>query len=193
MQITYEQLRQWRDICEYLNKAWYKFIEYDDIPLNFSLLSSSNRQHRCDLWSFYMIQFVKSGPHPDNFYRYKSDYRKVFGWRLMPNYELKIDFLEQIVLFNRNPDDLPQPWRQEIWKAFFKKREKQIEYERLIEEQRRRHSEQVERMRRKQLETEEELKAGDCPIGFSCKAMTDSFNAGSCSNFQECYNFWKRI
>jgi hypothetical protein len=186
IKISYEELREWRDICEYLDNAWYKFIGSHVTQPSFSLLTKAGESHRRALWSSYMIQFVKWGSHPHSFYRQKSIYRKDSGWRLLPCWEMKIDFLEQIFLFGRNPDDLPQPWKQEIWTAFFKKREEEIDLARSYQER-------MEEVYRSRLIAEEKLKAGDCPVGFSCKNMTGSFSAGDCLNFTECRSLRRGI
>lgn len=176
--ITYEQLREWRDLCEYLDREWYKFVE--EIPPRFSVMSDINKDHREFLWSMYMIQLVRYGRHPHASYHRKSDYRKAYGWRLLSGWEEKIDFLEQIILFGRSADDLLQPWKQEIWAAFFKRRRRWTE-------------ESTRRAQEKRLADEQQLKEGDCPLNLGCRTMTNANKAGECSNFQECLSTKRRI
>lgn len=177
----YEQLCQWRDICEYLDKRWYKFSENDDG--RFTLLLPESQAIRQKLWSKYMIQVVRWGQHPYNYYHSDREYRKVYGWRLNLGWEVKIDFLEQVTLFNRNPEDLPQPWRRDIWEAVLNRQSRiaQVQQER------------VERQQRIKQRQEEELKAGGCPINFDCRSMSGAFVAGECLNFEECLKFWQTL
>jgi hypothetical protein len=179
--MNYEQMRQWRNICEHLDKQWYKFIESDECE--FTLLSSKSRSIRQQLWSDYMIQFAQWGQHPYHFYRRDRAYRKVYGWRLCGGWEQKIDFLEQITLFNHNPSDLPQPWRKSIWESVLNRQNRIAEAEALAE---------LRKVKALE-EREQKMRMGNCPINFDCKSMSGAFNAGECPNFEQCKQFWSRI
>ncbi|MBW4670428.1 MAG: hypothetical protein KME60_24185 [Cyanomargarita calcarea GSE-NOS-MK-12-04C] len=126
--MLYEDLRQWRDICEFFNQIKYKFIySHALITRRYILLQPERKFRREELWSKYMIQICRFGPHPSAFYCYQGSRKnKDWGWQLLPDWEEKINFLEQIVLFDYNPDDLPQPWRRRIWEAFFSEERKRI-------------------------------------------------------------------
>ena len=198
--MNYEDLRQWRDICEFLDEEWYKFIAADDSP--FSLLTSASRPVRSQLWSDYMIQFVKWGDHPYSHHhsgREARRYGKILGWRLTLGWEAKIDFLEQVVLLNRAPEDLPQPWRRAIWESFFKREE--IEELRRIEADRRWQQRLEESLQRRQASQANldmyvlwcAQESGDCPITGNCHMMTGAITSKSCPNFEPCKNLWRAI
>jgi hypothetical protein len=190
----YEHLRQWRDICEYLDNQWYKFVDdYCVENLGFTLLLRSAKPLREELWSNHMIQLCSWGEHPHSYHHHRSEYRKDYGWRVLPDWEIKIDFLEQIVLFDRNPDDIPQPWRKAIWERFFCRRERELEHERLVEEWRQRQQEELARFQQQREEKEPRLLEGECPSGFSCKYMTGSLMAGECPNFVMCKSMSRSI
>lgn len=187
--MVYEDLRQWRDICEFLNSRKWKFIDSGiEIARGFTLLQPESKPHREELWSKYMLQLCKFGPHPSTFFSYRArkESSDDWGWRLLPGWERKIDFLEQIVLFSRNADDLPQPWRHEVWETFLKKREKELQHEQLMEDWRRRNQEELERYARVHKEKEQNLKSGDCPARFHCQSMSGALVAGDCVNFRSC-------
>jgi hypothetical protein len=182
--MQYEDLCQWRSICEFLDSQWYKFLDDSSVlTQGFTLLLTFAKPHREELWSNYMIQLVQFGKHPHAHYHRRSEFRKKYGWRLLPDWEVKIDFLEKITLFNNNPDDLPQPWRQAIWEAFFRRKELDLEQERLVEEW----------WSLTQQEHFQKLKEGDCPAKFHCQSMTGMFVAGECPNFQECRNLMRSL
>lgn len=187
MAINYEDLCQWRDICEFLSTRWYLFADdYDISKLSFNLLTEEASTKRQELWTRYMIQFVAHCRHPHARYHRRSDYKKDFGWVLVSDWELKIDFLEQIVLLGRAEEDLPRPWCKAIWERFFRRREQEIKRERLMEEWRERNRMEVELFNQSREEKIALLKAGDCPARFHCKSMTGAHNAGSCENFEQC-------
>lgn len=128
--MLYEDLRQWRNICECLDCQWYKFLDTDHISTKgFTLLLPDAKSTRQQLWSDYMIQLAQWGRHPHANYHHRSEYRLRNGWRLLPGWEFKIDFLEQIVLFDRKPDDLDQTWRLAIGEPFFKRHEAIVQRE----------------------------------------------------------------
>jgi hypothetical protein len=185
--INYVQMRQWRDICEYLDKRWYKFAQCDrqdsTIECRFFLLSPKAKPIRQELWTNYMVQLTQWGQHPYNFYYNDRDYRNVYGWRLLPGWEAKIDFVEKITLFNHNPDDLPQPWRRQIWEAVLNREN------RIAQAQ----QERIERQHQIKIRQEEVLKAGNCPSQFDCRSMSGALIAGECPNFEGCKNFWHNL
>lgn len=120
--MEYEELAAWRDICEFLNLRWYKFDETNSIISHArnpekvaSLISPEGRANRQWLWDFALIQFTHWGNHPVLDFRNSRDTRAEFkndrGWTLVYGWEAKIDFLEQVVLLERSPDDLPKPWQ----------------------------------------------------------------------------------
>jgi hypothetical protein len=194
--MDYEQLRQWRDICEYLNGAWYKFIS--DVAVananeKYSFLLPRSQEYRQELWSLYMIQFAQWGTHPINFHRNERKYRKVTGWRLCMDWETKINFLEQIVLFNRNPDDLAQPWKQGIWEAFFRRREREIELTLQYEEYRQRELERGRAYRQSREQKQKAIALGECPLGLRCQEMSGAFHSQDCENLSQCNQWLHRL
>lgn len=109
--ITYSQMRSWRDICEYLNTCWYKFANESDIRKNCpkalrNLYLPKGRSHRKHLYNEYLIQFVVWQQHPITFFKKSAckKYEKEWGWRLTNDWEYKIDYLEHLVLFNKEPE-----------------------------------------------------------------------------------------
>ncbi|MBD2006472.1 MULTISPECIES: hypothetical protein [Cyanophyceae] len=122
MSLTYEDLRMWRDLCEYLNQSWYKCEEadylYTKLP-SCTVYRPERRIHRRELWENWQIQFINWGGHPiirysESAYRH---YKKWRGWTLGKDWEIKIDFLEKVVLLSVNPDELDKPWQRAIEKA----------------------------------------------------------------------------
>ena len=110
--ITYSQMRGWRDVCEYLNTCWYKF----DVPYGIkskcphalpNLYNPKVRSHREIIYDNYLIQLIAWGQHPILNYRdskqIRKEYRDIWGWRLCSDWEYKIEYLEQIVLFDKEP------------------------------------------------------------------------------------------
>lgn len=110
--ITYSQMRSWRDICEYLNTCWYKF----DVPYGIkskcphalpNLVNPKVRSHREIIYNNYLIQFITWSQHPIlNYSRSKAVWREwsdLWGWRLCSDWEYKIEYLEQIILFDKEP------------------------------------------------------------------------------------------
>lgn len=100
--LSYEDVRLWRDICEYLNR-WRS-----PLPSHFlniavpgcNYLVDYDRTHRQKLWDKFKIQLIT----------YEKFSKKHEGWRLKGNWEDKIDFLEQVYILGRDPDSLPCPW-----------------------------------------------------------------------------------
>ncbi|MEH1777132.1 hypothetical protein [Nostoc sp.] len=100
--LSYEDVRLWRDICEYLNR-WRIPLPSHLIMFRIpgcNYLVGYDRTHRQKLWDKYKIQLIT----------YEKFSRKYEGWRLKGNWEDKIDFLEQIYILGRDPDTLPRPW-----------------------------------------------------------------------------------
>lgn len=198
--VDYEHLGQWRDICEYLEGQWYKFVDGNNA--SFSLLLPSSKQLRSQLWSEYMIQFVCWGSHPYSHYHNGRDarrYGKILGWRLTFGWEAKIDFLEKIVLFHRAPEDLSQPWRRAIWESFFHRQETDAAVQ---AESQRRMEQSLEEIRARGLSYRLKmdacknwlnLQSGECPITGSCHAMSGVFMSKDCPNFLECERLWKTM
>lgn len=101
--ITYEDVRLWRDICEYLNRRRIPipshFLNIIAVP-GCDYLVGYDRTHRQKLWDKFKIHLIV----------YEKFSRKCEGWRLKGNWEDKIDFLEQVYILGRDPDSLPRPW-----------------------------------------------------------------------------------
>lgn len=112
MNITYSELRSWRDICETLNRfkavdkgQWTSFglkiheIEDKADPFVLRFENRPYRERLWDLWKIQLVRWVRC--------RCKID----SGWVLIkPYWEDKIDFLEKIVLFGADYHQLPMPW-----------------------------------------------------------------------------------
>lgn len=100
--LSYEDVRLWRDICEYLSQ-WRSPISscvlVATVP-ECSYLVGYDRTHRQKLWDKFKIQLIT----------YEKFSRKHEGWRLKGNWEDKIDFLEQVYILGRDADSLPRPW-----------------------------------------------------------------------------------
>lgn len=100
--ITYEDVRLWRDISEYLNQRkspdGSHYIKLR-IPGS-GYLVGYDRTHRQKLWDKYKIQLIV----------YEKFSKKYEGWRLKGNWEDKIDFLEQVYILGRDAESLPRPW-----------------------------------------------------------------------------------
>lgn len=168
MIVTYEELRQWRDLCEFLSQQWYKCEEIDSLRVKVpgcNIFKSEWRSHRAELWQKWEIQFINWGEHP--ILRYSNsatrDYKKWRGWTLGQDWEIKIDFLEKVVLFDADPNQLDKPWQEAIAKARKEKLRLQALKEQRQREERRR-SEMGEEAWQKELERQarlspEELKA----------------------------------
>lgn len=120
--ITYEELRQWRDLCEFLSQQWYKCEEVDSLRIKVpgcNVFKTEWRSHRQQLWETWEIQLINWGDHPilrysDSAYRH---YKKWRGWTVGKDWEIKINFLEKIVLFDADPNQLNKPWQVAIAKA----------------------------------------------------------------------------
>ena len=99
--ITYEDVRLWRDICEYLNRRKAPTgSHYINLRIpGCDYLVGYDRTHRQKLWDKFKIQLIKY-----------EKFSKYDGWRLKGNWEDKIDFLEQVYILGRDPDTLPRPW-----------------------------------------------------------------------------------
>lgn len=100
--LNYEDVRLWRDICEYLSNC-HSPISSDHLIRRIpgcGHLVDYDRSHRQKLWSLYKIQLII----------YEKFSKKHQGWLLKGNWEDKIDFLEQIYILGRNPETLPRPW-----------------------------------------------------------------------------------
>lgn len=181
--MNYEELVQWRTLCEYLDSKWYKCA---DTGNHFPLLLINAREKREFLWSYYMIQLVQWCEHPHVWHHRRSPYKDEWVWRLLPGWEFKIDFLEKITLFNHAPEDLPQPWRKAIWEAYISRKTQALDQEELAAQIRRRYNENMQRHYEIMKKTEEELKLLDCVAGFRCRDMTGAITCGECPNYGMC-------
>lgn len=104
--INYSHLYSWRNLCEYLNSRKFKFAEPCQIKRDCKCLPSlywRDRTHRQALFDNYLIQFIHWCPYPNYSYRYRGDDDENWGWQLCREWENKIDYLEQVVLFSREP------------------------------------------------------------------------------------------
>lgn len=114
MTLSYEDVREWRDVCEYLDDCWYKF----DDAAPFLLCTPKGRDQRQLLWDTWKIQIIRFGEHPVLEYKHDRLTRRAFrndkGWRLLPGWEYKIDFLEQVYILGRDGDRLPKPWQDAL-------------------------------------------------------------------------------
>jgi hypothetical protein len=107
--INYSHLYSWRNLCEYLYARPYKFAQPHQIKRDCKCLPSlyaKDRLHRQFLFDNYLIQFIHWCPHPDEMHGprgRRGKYEYDWGWQLCREWEDKIDFLEQVVLFDREP------------------------------------------------------------------------------------------
>ncbi|MBW4648943.1 MAG: hypothetical protein KME06_09595 [Kastovskya adunca ATA6-11-RM4] len=166
--MNYEDLFLWRSICELLVEK-KGFADPDEIlsavPGAVHLISF-DRTHRQALWDAYKIQLIIWDNHPRR-YQYQ-------GWNLKGNWEFKIDFLEQIYIFGKDPDFLPKIWLEKWQRKQEQKRQKEAEREeRWRQYHIKRQEEQNERMRQR-------VKENRCPhCGIPQIAlMLDCLNCG---------------
>jgi hypothetical protein len=110
--INYLHLRGYRNLCEYLNGQWYKFAEIKDIQKNCKgvlpiLYNPKDKRISKFLWDNYLIQFMCFSKHPilnyTNSTRKIRRFKGVYGWALISDWEYKIEYLESIVLFSKEP------------------------------------------------------------------------------------------
>jgi hypothetical protein len=81
--ISYCEMRGWRDICEYLSTAYYRFDTVAEIRRKCpkilpSLYDPKNKTHRKPLWDAYKIQFLTWRQHPILDYRSSRRYRREY-------------------------------------------------------------------------------------------------------------------
>lgn len=117
--LDYEEIRLWRDICEYLGQ-WEHTTYHPTDPWHIEqkvpgskFLLCPNRTRRQLLWEKYTIQLIK--------WEVVSKHHS--GWCLKGNWEDKIDFLEQVYVLDRDPETIPKRWLEK-WEA--KQRSKRI-------------------------------------------------------------------
>jgi len=110
-EISYEEMALWRDICEHLNGIKYKTLCAGDSPSipNFSQrggweLVGIERDRRDALWKFHDCQINLVVWYQD---RYDSDFK---GWKVAKDWYRKIDWLEKVIVLNRDPQTLAKPW-----------------------------------------------------------------------------------
>jgi hypothetical protein len=158
--MDYEQLTQWRDLCEHLNSCWYKCEEPYDLERklpNCQIWKPELRSHRQHLWDNWQLQLMDWGEHPVLRYVSSRANRKAFrkwrGWTLQTDWQVKIDFLEKVVLFDADPNQLEMPWVAAITKA----REERDSWKTELERQR------VEQERLRSLSKLERFNQGLCP------------------------------
>lgn len=118
--MDYQQLRAWRDVCEYLDSCWYKFNDPGSIiekcpSIDHQLVTFEGRKLRSLLWDAWLIQFIRWGDHPILSFRNSRANKRSFsderGWILVNGWESKIDFLEKVILFDEDAETLPKPWQ----------------------------------------------------------------------------------
>ncbi|HEY9874468.1 MAG TPA: hypothetical protein V6D12_13590 [Candidatus Obscuribacterales bacterium] len=149
MQVTYEEMTQWRDLCEFLNAQWYKCAEADDFERTLKHCKVwRNQEHRQKLWDAWELQIIQWCGHPAADYSYCRDYRKWKGWRLAPDWEVKIDFLEKVAIFDADPETLDQPWRITLARAREEKRQREEEQRQRDEQRQREWQRQQDEWRR---------------------------------------------
>ena len=117
--MNYTQLTSWRNLCEYLDRQWYKFAALEDIKKNVrclpSLYDPKCKIHRRSLFDNHLIQLIHWTQHPVLNYRSGRrlrSYQNEWGWQLCSYWEHKIDYLEKIILFNREP--IIKPWEKSL-------------------------------------------------------------------------------
>lgn len=109
--LSYEELDDWRSIVEFWlsSKGRFEIEQYSRNPgLQIGDFPDRSRKYllpgdnpfRQHLWKAFRIQLI-----------YYSHDSKTSGWWLRNYYEEQIFFLEQVVLLDKYPLDLPTPWR----------------------------------------------------------------------------------
>lgn len=130
--ISYSQLFGWRNLCEYLDAQWYKFATVGEIKANCkcclpNLYTPKMREHRQLLYEKYLIQFITFQEHPILLFRdskrNRHEYGDVWGWRLMKDWEAKIDYLEKLVLLDREPEI--KTWEADLRRRLADRRRRQ--------------------------------------------------------------------
>ncbi|MBD2005625.1 MULTISPECIES: hypothetical protein [Cyanophyceae] len=178
MILSYQELRMWRDLCEFLSRRWYKCEEPDELRTGLpgcNVWKPEARTHRQELWDSWMIQFISwSHTHPalnySNSRKLYRELKKWKGWTLRPDWEIKIDFLEKIVLLNVDPNTLNKPWQKAIQEA----RNERLRLEQQKEERLRQEEERIKAQRLARTQ------AGLCPwCGHpAITYMVDCLNCG---------------
>ncbi|BAZ33622.1 hypothetical protein NIES4074_61360 (plasmid) [Cylindrospermum sp. NIES-4074] len=160
--INYLHLRGYRNLCEYLNQQWYKFAEVEDIKKRCkgilpTLYDPNDKRFANYLWNQYLIQFVYYGKHPilnyTNSNKIKRKYKDTYGWVLISDWEYKVDYLEKIILFNKEPII-------KLWEPNLRKR--------INERQRRKTAEQLRNRFRLMTDSEAILEAQKLGICWRC-------------------------
>lgn len=134
--MDYQELRNWRGICEYLDSCWYKFDEISGLAKNCSGIASifyeqeRGRYLREELWQKWQIVLISWGQHPILYSRCSRVNRNFFGdacgWTLVIDWESKIDFLEKLVLFDLDENNLSRPWRESMRLRAIERKTKRI-------------------------------------------------------------------
>jgi hypothetical protein len=133
---TYSQMRSWRDVCEFLDSVKYKFAEPESIRNHCpkalpAIFNPRIREHRKFLYENYLVQFVTWQQHPYlSFSHSRSVYRELkdlWGWRLVSDWESKIDYLEKVVLFGNEPDI--KPWEPALRQRIYQREQRRQKQE----------------------------------------------------------------
>ena len=97
--LSYEEICQWQNICEYLHECIYHRVSSASILRacggQVRNLIHYDRVRREVLWQQYKIQLI---------------IWEVDVWQLKGNWEDKICFLEQVYILGRNPQSLRRVW-----------------------------------------------------------------------------------
>lgn len=137
--ITYLQLKGWRNICEYLDGKWYKFAnEYEircNCPLTLpALYLPKHKEHRRFLFDEHLIQFIRYQQHPVLDFCHSRRVHRQFGdswgWRLCNDWEYKIQYLENLILFGK---EAPKKWEPQLKSRLEKYKEREQKLKELEE------------------------------------------------------------
>ena len=107
--LNYLHLRGYRNLCEYLNSQKYKIATIEEISKECSVLpilyNPKDKRISSYLYNNYLIQFTSFCKHPILNYtssrKIMKEYQYYYGWRLVSDWEFKIDYLEKLILFNQ--------------------------------------------------------------------------------------------
>ncbi|QSJ17712.1 hypothetical protein JYQ62_02195 [Nostoc sp. UHCC 0702] len=117
--ISYSQLYSWRNLCEFLDSCWYNFAEPYEIKKGCkclpNLYNPTVRFHREYLFDNHLIQFIHWTRHPVLRYHssrsYTREFKKTWGWQLCREWEHKINYLENLLLFGTQT---AKPWETDL-------------------------------------------------------------------------------
>ena len=206
LDLSYELLETWRNLCEWLDRQWYKFayiyeiesaIEKGELKIMSFAYTAEGGKVRSLLYLNYQIQFISYRLLPVVNYwsqrRLEDEFgEEVFykrGWCLVSDWEFKIDFLEQLILLRRAEKDIPKIWLPRLEKRISnrKAREKQLEEERINPELRRLRLEQEAKEKREKEKQRRLIKYlnGNCgwcdapviPLMLDCPSCQKSYES----------------